>query len=133
MLTLPDLTGKYEIYEEYAEINNEEPLNSIAGNATYKISIKPVGMTRKFYQLDYTDGPFEGFPCVGFLQYENGCFIVKFAESSDSGLNSWTVTKLDPETNKVLLMKGYYTESGFGIQNFQKPKVAFHKVKRVHE
>ena len=133
MFILPDLTGMYEIQEEYAEINNEEPLNSVAGTATYKISIKRVGMTRNFYQLDYLDGPFEGFPCVGFCQYEHGCFVVKFAESSDNGLNNWTVTKLDPETNKVLSMKGYFTESGFGIQNFQQPKVAFHKVKRLYE
>jgi hypothetical protein len=128
---LPDLTGVYEIHEEYAEINNEEPLNSTAGTATYQISIKRVERTRNFYQLDYTDGPFVGFPCVGFLQHDNGCFVVKFAESSDSGLNSWTVTKVDPETNTVLSLKGYYTESGFGANNFQKPKVAFHKIKRV--
>ena len=129
---LPDLTGVYEIHEEYAEINNEEPLNSTAGSATYQISIKRVERTRNFYQLDYTDGPFVGFPCVGFLQQDNGCFVVKFAESSDSGLNSWTVTKVDPETNTVLSLKGYFTESGFqDTNNFQKPKVAFHKVKRL--
>jgi len=71
MFTLPDLTGAYEIHEEYAEINNEEPFNSVLGTATYQISIKRIGTSKNFYQLDYNDGPFLGFPCVGFLHQEH--------------------------------------------------------------